>query len=169
MVGPSGCGKTTLIEEMLRVFPGRLAVIKSVTTRPKRSADDDLHYRFVSAAEFAAMKDGGTLIQGVEYAGNRYGNDRSDLDAVLSDRHGICSLVEDGVRNFRDAGYRVFAIKVEPKGEAYRNRSGERALADAERGAGSFVYDAYIVNSFAPGGREAAVSALKATVRSLIG
>lgn len=168
LVGPSGCGKSTLIVEMLRRFPSRLAIIKSVTTRPKRSAEDDLNYRFVSIAEFEELRDGGRLIQGVEYAGQCYGNDRADAEDVFdSGRHGINAMVEDGVRNFRKAGYRIAAIRILPVGE-YDGRTDERKRVDAARMNDLLVAEYEIENRFEPGGKEAAIESLATYIGSYI-
>lgn len=151
-VGPSGSGKSTLIAEMLRRFPDRLAVIKSVTTRPKRSAEDDMNYRFITVEEGDALMDAGRLIQGVHYAGNFYGNDRKDVEDVFaSGKHGITALVEDGVRNFRNAGFRVAAVAVRPVGNI-DPRTEERRIQDAKRASELFLPDIEIENRFVHGG-----------------
>ena len=158
-VGPSGSGKSTIIAEMLRRFPDRLGVIRSVTTRAKRSAEDDLNYRFLTRDEFAALRVAGRLIQGVEYAGQFYGNDRTDADEVFSSgRQGLIALVEDGIVNFRNAGYRVAMIRIMPVGD-YDGRSEERRLADAERARKGPLPDIEIENDFARGGLDRAVNA----------
>lgn len=155
-VGPSGSGKSTLIAEMLRRFPDRLAVIKSVTTRPKRSAEDDMNYRFITVEEGDQLMDVGRLIQGVHYAGNFYGNDRRDVDDVFAaGKHGITALVEEGVRNFRRAGYRIAAIAIRPVGNI-NPRFEERRLQDAKRARAIFLPDIEIENRFEAGGLEQA-------------
>lgn len=163
-MGPSGSGKSTLAAEMLRRFPDRLAVIKSITTRPKRSAEDDLNYRFVTRGEVRRLLEAGRLIQSVEYAGEIYGNDRQDVEDVFaSGRHGINALVEEGVRNFRRAGYRIAAIRVEPVG-AIDGRSDERRRIDAERAREIFMPDIVVQNRFEPGGLEDAAASAAAYV-----
>jgi guanylate kinase len=167
-VGPSGSGKSTLIAEMLRRFPGRLAVIKSVTTRPKRSAEDDMNYRFIGIEEGDALMDAGRLIQGVHYAGNFYGNDRKDVDDVFAaGKHGITALVEQGVVNFRAAGYRIAAIGILPSGRI-DPRSEERRKLDAERARTAFAPDIEIENRFESGGIERAANAAAAYIGGFI-
>lgn len=167
-VGPSGSGKSTIIAEMLRRFPDRLAVIKSVTTRPKRSAEDDMNYRFITVGESRLLREAGRLIQGVEYAGNFYGNDRQDAEDVFAaGRHGITALVEEGVRNFRRAGYRITAIALRPVGN-FDPRTEERRRLDAERARSVFLPDIEIENRFEPGGLERAADAAAAYVGSYI-
>lgn len=159
-MGPSGSGKSTLVAEMLRRFPDRLAVIKSITTRPKRSAEDDMNYRFVTRGEVRRIIEAGRLIQGVEYAGEFYGNDRLDVEEVFaSGRHGINALVEEGVRNFRRKGYRISAIRVEPVGEI-DGRSDERRRIDQERAREIFMPDLLVQNRFEPGGLEECIDSV---------
>lgn len=167
-VGPSGSGKSTIIAEMLRRFPDRLGVIRSVTTRPKRSAEDDLNYRFLTRDEFIALREAGRLIQGVEYAGQFYGNDRQDADEVFaSGRQGLIALVEDGVVNFRNAGYRVAMIRITPVGD-YDGRSEERRQTDEERARTGPPPDIEIENRFEPGGLDAASDSAAAYIASCL-
>lgn len=127
LVGPSGTGKTALIEDMLKRFSDELVILPSLTTRPRRNAEDDRSTRFVSREEFERLREAGELVQSVEYSGNLYGDVSQDVnDIVDSGRHAIRPLVETAVRSFRDKGYRVAMIRVVPEGDAYRNRDPRR-------------------------------------------
>lgn len=169
LMGASGSGKTSLINEMLRRFPKELAPMKSLTTRPKRSAEDDLAYRFVTRGEFLALRDAGALIQSVEYDGNLYGDERGDIAAIFaSGRHGIRPMVADGVRNFRAAGFRVAVANVIPAGDGYKNRSAERARIDAARAKDELLPDLDVENSFEPGGFERACDDLASFIRGYL-
>ena len=64
-------------------------------------------------------------------------------------------LVEDGIVNFRNAGYRVAMIRILPVG-TYDGRSEERRLADAERALKGPLPDTEIENVFGEGGLERA-------------
>jgi len=162
VVGPSRCGKSALIEEMLRRFPTALAVMRSLTTRPRRPAEDDRSTRFVSTEEFRALDRSDSLIQWIEYDGNLYGDARSDVEDIFaSGKHGIRPLVEDSIRKFRAKGYRVAMIRIIPTGDAYRNRSATRQAIDAERARDSVLADVEIANRFEPGGFEAACRRLE--------
>jgi len=170
VMGSSGSGKSTLILEMLRRFPNDLAPMRSLTTRPKRSADDDLAYRFVSREEFIALRDANGLVQYVEYDGNFYGDERGDIAAIFAaGKNGIRPMVADGIRNFRAAGFRVAVANIIPSGEAYKNRSAERERIDAARAKDPLLPDIDIVNSFEPGGFEETCDALASYIRGYIG
>jgi guanylate kinase len=140
-LGPTGCGKTSIIHGMLVRFAGKVEVVRSITTRDPRDPEDPIHYRFVTQAEVDALKAADALekdaakrriIQGVTYAENFYGNDRADVDGVLSRVCGLNAMTEEGVINFRKQNYDVRVIKVIPIGKPDA-RSAERRKADLER------------------------------------
>jgi guanylate kinase len=165
LVGPSGSGKTTLIEEMLRRFPERVGIVKSLTTRPRRGPEDDPNYDFVSVDEMRRMESNGELVQVSEYAGNLYAHERKHLDELLKTKIGICALVEQGVRNLREAGYHVLVVKIVPEGGEARSEA--RAEADIKRAQSGLASDVEIVNSFETGGLEKAEGALADIIRAL--
>lgn len=51
VIGPSGCGKSSLVKSALETYGSFLNKVQMVTTRPKRSDDED--YVFMTADEFA--------------------------------------------------------------------------------------------------------------------
>ena len=163
LVGASGAGKTTLILEMLRRMPDKVAVVKSLTTRPRRNDEDDVFYTFITAGDMTQRKTENRLVQMSEYAGNYYANDRKELDTMLKDRCGIAALVEEGVNNFRQAGYNVIVIKIIP---FHHPLSGDliRKRADEERALMHLPADLVLNNSFEPGGKEKAADKLAAFI-----
>lgn len=81
---PSGAGKSTLTENLVRQDPSiKLSI--SVTTRPKRTSEiDAVHYRFISADEFAEMRERGDLLESAEVHGNFYGTPRKPVEQALA-------------------------------------------------------------------------------------
>jgi guanylate kinase len=156
LVGPSGSGKSTLINEMIRRFPDRIALKKSLTTRPKRNEEDELSYFFVTVEELRRREAIGQLVQVSEYAGNFYADDRVYLDGLLSERAGAGALVEQGILNLRNAGYQVIIIRIVPEQAETGREDKERERADAERAKLTLPADITIVNAFTPGGLEKA-------------
>ncbi len=73
-------GKGTLIRGLLDRMPGlRLSV--SATTREARTGETDgADYWFLSQGEFERRADAGDFVEHAEYAGNRYGTLRSELE-----------------------------------------------------------------------------------------
>jgi guanylate kinase len=73
-------GKGTLIRGLLERVPG-LQLAVSATTRPPRSGEvDGRDYHFLSPADFDRRVRNGEFVEHAEYAGNRYGTLRSELD-----------------------------------------------------------------------------------------
>jgi len=81
---PSGAGKTTLSRALLDGDPGiRLSI--SVTTRKPRPGEiDGQDYVFVDEARFAAMRDGGDLLEWALVFGNAYGTPRAPVEAAIA-------------------------------------------------------------------------------------
>jgi guanylate kinase len=165
LVGQSGAGKTTLIEEIVRRLPDRIAIVKSLTTRPRRGPEDDTFYDFIPVEEMRQRETEGRLAQISEYAGNLYANDRQQLDELLDKKFGINALVEDGVNNLRRAGYSVTVIKVLPVHHISQVDKQyliplERREADKRRSQINLPADFILNNSFEPGGKEKAIQQL---------
>lgn len=78
IVGPSGSGKTTLCRQLCKDLG--LHQTPSCTTRDKRPSDDntDEPIRFCSTKGFLSM----TFAEWVEYNGNYYGTEVSDIAAT---------------------------------------------------------------------------------------
>ena len=80
ITGPSGVGKGTLIRLLLDRFP-RMALSVSATTRgPRPGEEDGVDYHFLTAEEFQRRIDEEQFLEWAEYAGNRYGTLRSELE-----------------------------------------------------------------------------------------
>lgn len=82
--GPSGAGKGTIVRNVLERKPG-LELSVSCTTRPIRPSErDGIDYRFISQADFLAMRDRGEFLESAEVYGNHYGTPRGPIDAALA-------------------------------------------------------------------------------------
>ena len=95
--------------------------IKSVTTRPPRldksgnvEEADRTFYEFVDSSVFNWLAASGALVQHTKYAGNGYGVKHDVLDGSLDPRFGVMAVTEDGVKQYRDAGYEVIDIRIVP-------------------------------------------------------
>ena len=99
ITGPSGVGKGTLINGLLERCPG-LELSVSATTRPPRPGEvDGREYHFLSASEFDERVSAGDFVEHAEYAGNRYGTLRSELER---DADGIVLEIDlQGARQVR--------------------------------------------------------------------
>ena len=121
ITGPSGVGKGTLIRLLLDRFP-RMKLSVSATTRPPRPGETDgVDYYFLSPDEFQERIDNDEFLEWAEYAGNRYGTLRSELER---DAHPLVLEIEvQGARQVRarvrDA---VLVFIAPPSEEALRTR-----------------------------------------------
>ena len=153
LVGPSGCGKSVLIIEAIRKLNENLAIVKSTTTREKRSVEDELFYDFVDFGDFLRKERESEFIEIIRYAGNYYGLLKKNADNVISTKHGICAATEHGVIALMRAGYNARAVKTTPRhNPEYDNH--QRVREDKARAKLHITYKKEIINSFKKGGKE---------------
>jgi guanylate kinase len=79
ITGPSGVGKGTLIRRLLGAIPGAELSVSATTRRPREGEVNGRDYHFLGAAEFEDRVARGEFVEHAEYAGNRYGTLRSEL------------------------------------------------------------------------------------------
>ena len=121
ITGPSGVGKGTLIRLLLDRF-ARMALSVSATTRdPRPGEEDGVDYHFLSPAEFDEKIDHDDFLEWAEYAGNRYGTLRSELER---DAHPLVLEIEvQGARQVRARVRDAVTVFIEPPSEeALRTR-----------------------------------------------
>jgi len=81
---PSGAGKTTLTRLLLAEDKSMHLSI-SVTTRPRRGSEvDGVHYRFIDASAFEAMRENHELLESAKVHGNYYGTPIAPVEAALA-------------------------------------------------------------------------------------
>lgn len=80
ITGPSGVGKGTLIRGLLEREPGLQMSVSATTREPREGEVNGREYHFLSRADFDQRVANGEFIERAEYAGNRYGTLRSELD-----------------------------------------------------------------------------------------
>ena len=99
---PSGAGKTSLIEALAGGDP-LLQVSVSHTTRPRRPAEKDgVHYHFVPAERFQAMRDGDEFLESATVFDHAYGTSRRAVqDAVRAGRDVVLEIDWQGARQVR--------------------------------------------------------------------
>ena len=126
---PSGAGKTSLISALVG-SDSSLRVSVSHTTRPRRAAErDGVHYHFVGAAEFEAMRVAGEFLEWATVFGHSYGtSDKTVREALRAGCDVILEIDWQGARQVRERWPRSVAIFVLPPCRA--------ALAERLRGRG---------------------------------
>ena len=83
ITGPSGVGKGTVIRALLERLPGFGLSVSATTRRPRAGEVHGRDYYFLTAEQFEERVNRGEFLEHAEYAGNRYGTPRSELDRPL--------------------------------------------------------------------------------------
>lgn len=109
ITGPSGVGKGTLIKLLLERCPGLQLSVSATTRQPREGEVNGREYHFLSREDFDQRVENGEFIEHAEYAGNRYGTLRSELERPAD---GIVLEIEiQGARQVRETlpeAYQVF-------------------------------------------------------------
>ncbi len=121
ITGPSGVGKGTLIRLLLDRFPCMALSVSATTRKPRPGERDGVDYHFMSPEEFQRRIDAGEFLEWAEYAGNRYGTLRSELERDVQVL--VLEIEVQGARQVRErvpSAYTVFIAP--PSREALRER-----------------------------------------------
>ena len=100
--GPSGVGKSTIVEALRRRHPEVVPII-AVTTRPRRERElDGLHYHFVDAERFEALRASGALLEAAQVHGHWYGTPADQVHRALeAGRDAVLPIDPQGARSIR--------------------------------------------------------------------
>ncbi|HEV3185589.1 MAG TPA: guanylate kinase [Xanthobacteraceae bacterium] len=100
---PSGAGKTTLARMLLAADPN-IVMSVSVTTRPPRAGEvDGRDYRFIDAARFKAMQQGGELLEWAPVFGHSYGTPRRPVEEAIVGGHDVLFDIDwQGTQQLRE-------------------------------------------------------------------
>ena len=98
MTGPSGVGKGTLIRTLRERVPALELSVSATTRAPRPGEEGGVDYHFLSGPEFEQRLQAGDFIEHAEYAGNRYGTLRSEIDRA------------------REAGAKALVLEIEVQG-----------------------------------------------------
>ena len=121
ITGPSGVGKGTLIRLLLARFPAMKLSVSATTRAPRPGEEDGVDYHFLSPAEFEQRVEHDDFLEWAEYAGNRYGTLRSELER---DAHPLVLEIEvQGARQVRARVRDAVSVFIAPPSEeALRTR-----------------------------------------------
>ena len=132
ITGPSGVGKGTLIRLLLDRFPDIALSISATTRRPRPGEEDGVDYHFLTAEQFQERIDRDAFLEWAEYAGNRYGTLRSELER---DAHPLVLEIEvQGARQVRERVPDATSVFIAPPSEeALRTRLVGRGSDDPDQ------------------------------------
>jgi len=132
ITGPSGVGKGTLIRALLERFPGFKLSVSATTRRPRPGERDGVDYHFLSQEEFQRRLDAGEFLEHAEYAGNRYGTLRSEIERA--DGALVLEIEVQGARQVREALPEAKQVFIAPPNEeALRLRLATRGTDTPEQ------------------------------------
>jgi guanylate kinase len=83
ITGPSGVGKGTLIRELRERHPQFALSVSATTRAPRPGEQNGRDYYFMTREDFDGRVQRGEFLEHAEYAGNRYGTPRSELDRMV--------------------------------------------------------------------------------------
>ena len=134
ITGPSGVGKGTLIARLLDAIPELELSVSATTREPRAGESDGRDYHFLTPERFAARVSDGDFIEHAEYAGNRYGTLREEVDSRLDRGTSVVLEIEvEGARQVREAMPEAVQIFVAPPSpDALRERLEGRGTDSAE-------------------------------------
>jgi guanylate kinase len=132
ITGPSGVGKGTLIRLLLDRFPAMKLSVSATTRKPRLGEEDGADYRFLSREEFDRRIDAGEFLEWAEYAGNRYGTLKSELDRDANPL--VLEIEVQGARQVRERVPEAVSVFIAPPSEdALRTRLVGRGSDDPEQ------------------------------------
>lgn len=100
--GPSGVGKGTVVAELRLLRPDLRISVSATTRRPRSGEVDGVSYHFWSNERFARTIAEGGFLEWAEFAGNRYGTPRKEVDRRLAAGESVLLEIElQGARQVR--------------------------------------------------------------------
>ncbi|HEY1595960.1 MAG TPA: guanylate kinase [Thermoleophilaceae bacterium] len=129
ITGPSGVGKGTLIRALMERFPQLQLSVSATTRQPRPGETQGVDYHFLTPDEFEKRLQSGDFLEHAEYAGNRYGTLRTELDRAAE---GLVLEIElQGARQVRKALPEAVQVFIKPPSlDALRTRLIARGAED---------------------------------------
>lgn len=126
--GPSGSGKTSLVQRLIQEQGYEL--VKSYTTRPQRSEEDEKQYVFVTEDVFFEMADRGEFLEFNAYPGSKekkyyYGTPSEKVFQILENgKTAILEIDVNGKRRIVDKenDFKVYSVFIMASAETISNR-----------------------------------------------
>jgi guanylate kinase len=114
-------GKGTLIRALMERFPQLRLSVSATTRQPRPGETQGVDYHFLTEEEFEKRLQNGEFLEHAEYAGNRYGTLRSELDRAAD---GLVLEIElQGARQVREALPEAVQVFIKPPSlDALRTR-----------------------------------------------
>ena len=119
-------GKGTLIKRLLERDPGLQLAVSATTRQPRDSEVNGVDYHFLSGEDFDRRVARGEFVEHAEYAGNRYGTLKSELERPA--RGIVLEIDVQGARQVRERLPDAKLVFIEPPSfDDLERRLAERA------------------------------------------
>jgi guanylate kinase len=105
-------GKGTLIKGLLERLPGLQLAVSATTRKPRDGEVNGVDYHFLSEEDFDRRAARGEFVEHAEYAGNRYGTLRTELERPA--RGIVLEIDVQGARQVRERLPDAVLIFIEP-------------------------------------------------------
>jgi guanylate kinase len=125
VTGPSGVGKGTLIRTLRERVPDLELSVSATTRAPRPGEVEGVDYHFLTPTDFERRLQAGEFVEHAEYAGNRYGTLRSEIDRARESgaRALVLEIEVQGARQVREALPGAVQVFIAPPSEdALRTR-----------------------------------------------
>jgi guanylate kinase len=135
ITGPSGVGKGTLIRGLLERTPELELSVSATTRAPRPGEENGVAYHFLTPEEFERRVAAGEFVEHAEYAGNRYGTLRSELERRLEGGTPVVLEIEvQGARLIRRTMPEAIQVFIAPPSpQALRARLVGRGTDDSDQ------------------------------------
>lgn len=132
---PAGTGKSTLVEMILKEFPGEIAESCSCTTRLSRPGEiAKKHYEFLSTKEFEHKIEDQEFLEYAKVFGNYYGTRKEEVARLQEEgKHVVLVIDTQGALQIMETTPAVFIFISPPSFEELRRRLIKRRTEDEEK------------------------------------
>lgn len=131
---PSGGGKDTVINALLKIFPGSARLVSTTSRPPRPHNQEGVDYHFISQKDFEEKIKKDEFLEYNLYAGNYYGTDKKLLAETMAGHNLIFTQIEvNGKHNLDKKGVANLSIFLMPDSlENLRKRIEKRGGIGAE-------------------------------------
>lgn len=81
---PSGAGKTTIVQNVLKYFPGIVFSVSATTRKKRENEIDGVHYFFISEEEFKQKIENNEFVEWERFYDYYYGTFKSFVETTIS-------------------------------------------------------------------------------------
>jgi len=132
--GPSGAGKGTLVQGLLKRFPGLTLSISATTRPPRHNEEDGREYYFSEEPDFLGQVQADSFLEWAKLYGYYYGTPRGRVEDLLNAGKSVILEIDvQGARQVKTRMQSALGIFIEPPSLVeLENRLHSRGSENAE-------------------------------------